>query len=181
MSFRLGLGHIALDFAATLGARAAAPVERLPRTTELAAWLQTSGAVPDLPAEMAVTEVQLREARKLREAIHSLIVASLDSTLPSPADIAFVNAWAQRPTGLPQLTSTLALEVDTDRAAEGALADIARQAIELVTGDDIGRVRRCEGCLLLFLDRSRPGRRRWCSMDRCGNRSKTARYRAKNI
>ena len=28
-------------------------------------------------------------------------------------------------------------------------------------------------------DRSRPGRRRWCSMERCGNRDKTARYREK--
>ena len=92
MSFRLGLGHIALDFAATLGARATEPVERLPRTTELAAWLQASEAVPHLPAEMAMTDVQLHGARKLREAIHSLIVASLDSTPPSQPDITLVNA-----------------------------------------------------------------------------------------
>jgi predicted RNA-binding Zn ribbon-like protein len=29
----------------------------------------------------------------------------------------------------------------------------------------------------MFIDHSRPGRRRWCSMERCGNRAKTARYR----
>ena len=179
MSFRLGLGHIALDFVATLGARAAEPVERLPRTTELAAWLQASGALRDLP-QVAVTEVELREAKNLREAIHSLIVAAIDSRPPSEQDIKLVNACARRPIGLPQLTSSLTLKADTDRAAEGAIAGLARQAIELITADDIDRVRRCEGCSLLFLDRSRPGRRRWCSMDRCGNRSKTARYRAKN-
>jgi predicted RNA-binding Zn ribbon-like protein len=33
----------------------------------------------------------------------------------------------------------------------------------------------------MFIDRSRPGRRRWCSMERCGNRDKTARYRQRRL
>lgn len=60
---------------------------------------------------------------------------------------------------------------------ESALAQIACDAIDLLSGSDLARVRRCAGCSLLFLDRSPPGRRRWCSMDSCGNREKTARYR----
>ncbi|MFE7743242.1 CGNR zinc finger domain-containing protein [Nocardia sp. NPDC057455] len=39
------------------------------------------------------------------------------------------------------------------------------------------RVRAAGDCGLLFVDASRPGRRRWCSMDRCGNLSKVRRYR----
>jgi predicted RNA-binding Zn ribbon-like protein len=41
------------------------------------------------------------------------------------------------------------------------------------------RVRRCAGndCLLTFVDTSRPGRRRWCSMERCGNRAKVRAFR----
>jgi predicted RNA-binding Zn ribbon-like protein len=60
-----------------------------------------------------------------------------------------------------------------------ALARIARETVEFMTGAELGRLRSCAGCTLLFIDRSRPGTRRWCSMERCGNRSKTANYRRK--
>jgi predicted RNA-binding Zn ribbon-like protein len=43
--------------------------------------------------------------------------------------------------------------------------------------EELARVRSCARCTLLFVDRSPPGTRRWCSMERCGNRSKTAHYR----
>ena len=55
----------------------------------------------------------------------------------------------------------------------------AHAACSTVPAPASARVRTCAGCSLLFIDRSRPGRRRWCSMDRCGNRDKTARYREK--
>ncbi|MCL9761259.1 CGNR zinc finger domain-containing protein [Frankia sp. AiPa1] len=37
----------------------------------------------------------------------------------------------------------------------------------------------CAGpdCRALFLDGSRPGRRRWCSMNTCGNKAKKAALR----
>jgi predicted RNA-binding Zn ribbon-like protein len=59
------------------------------------------------------------------------------------------------------------------------MATIARDAIELFTSDHAGRIRECANprCILLFVDTSRPGKRRWCSMDRCGNLAKTRRYR----
>ena len=45
------------------------------------------------------------------------------------------------------------------------------------------RIRRChaEGCVLWFLDTTRNGTRRWCSMDLCGNRSKVRRHRARRV
>ena len=39
------------------------------------------------------------------------------------------------------------------------------------------RVRACARCGWLFLDSSRGGRRRWCSMSTCGNREKASRHR----
>jgi predicted RNA-binding Zn ribbon-like protein len=34
-----------------------------------------------------------------------------------------------------------------------------------------------EECRRVFFDRSKPGNRRWCSADLCGNRHKTRSYR----
>jgi predicted RNA-binding Zn ribbon-like protein len=59
------------------------------------------------------------------------------------------------------------------------LSTLARDAIDLFTGPLSGRIRVCaaDDRGLLFVDASRPGRCRWCSMDRCGNLSKVRRYR----
>ena len=97
-------------------------------------------------------------------------------------DIALVNGWAAKPPPVERLT----LGADGRLAAAGVaqtaaalLALVARDAVELLTGPLRDRIRECEGhgCTVLFVDASRGGRRRWCSMDVCGARSKMAAYR----
>lgn len=60
-----------------------------------------------------------------------------------------------------------------------ALTPIALSAVEVAGSTDPGRLRDCdaEDCTRWFVDTSKGGRRRWCSMARCGNRAKAARYR----
>lgn len=59
-----------------------------------------------------------------------------------------------------------------------------RAARDLVTlrAQRPDRIRRCANpdCVLYFLDTSRPGTRRWCSMSACGNRDKTRRHYERN-
>jgi predicted RNA-binding Zn ribbon-like protein len=52
-----------------------------------------------------------------------------------------------------------------------ALATIARDAARLLGGPRATRIKECEhpDCSLVFLDETQSGRRRWCSVDRCGN------------
>ena len=51
---------------------------------------------------------------------------------------------------------------------------LALSAAELVTSKDMAKLHMCPGdaCHWLFLDVSRNGTRRWCSMASCGNRAK---------
>ncbi|MGB2591822.1 MAG: CGNR zinc finger domain-containing protein [Candidatus Acidiferrum sp.] len=58
------------------------------------------------------------------------------------------------------------------------LAAIARSAAEIIAEGPGARLRACSNpsCGLLFYDVSRTKRRRWCSMSRCGNRSKVAAF-----
>lgn len=67
----------------------------------------------------------------------------------------------------------------TSVTATDSLSSIARDAIDLLSGDLRSRIRECENpkCGLMFVDASRPGKRRWCLMKRCGNMIKTSRYR----
>ena len=65
------------------------------------------------------------------------------------------------------------------REAVYRTAKAARDAIGLFTTADARRMRECASpeCGLLFLDLSRPGRRRWCSSNACGGKARAAAYR----
>ncbi|ERK71913.1 hypothetical protein N136_01733, partial [Leifsonia aquatica ATCC 14665] len=62
-----------------------------------------------------------------------------------------------------------------------ALGTIARDAVRLFGPEADGRIRECsaDDCDLVYLDTSRSGNRRWCSMQRCGNRAKVRAHRAR--
>jgi predicted RNA-binding Zn ribbon-like protein len=122
---------------------------------------------------------RLRHARKLREAIYRTLSAARDGQTPDSGDVRLLNEWARQPPPCPQLSPTLKLSMTAADPCGAALAALARSAIELIAGPELAQIRNCAsaGCSLMFIDHSRPGRRRWCSMERCGNRAKTARYR----
>ena len=52
-------------------------------------------------------------------------------------------------------------------------------AVRLLSSPELASVRKCAapGCGWLFVDGTKNGSRRWCSMSVCGNRDKVRRYR----
>jgi predicted RNA-binding Zn ribbon-like protein len=175
--FRLGLGHPALELVATLAGRRREPLERLDSPETLADWLGQAGLV----AGATCTEEHLAGARELREAVYRLVEAARTEKRPRPADVRVLNVWAAVAPPVPELDARLQTTWRAPDLTAAALGTLARSAVALLTGPDLARVRNCADptCSLLFIDRSRPGRRRWCSMDRCGNKTKTARYRTR--
>jgi predicted RNA-binding Zn ribbon-like protein len=171
--FRFGLGHVALDFLATLGGPAGNRIERLAAPGDLSRWIAEAG----IAAGASASRKLLDDARELREAIRRLLDCARQGRRPGASDVTLVNEWARSPVIAPQIGRDFARVLVGPDPVTGALARIARESVEFMTGPELARVRNCAGCTLLFIDRSRPGTRRWCSMERCGNRDKTARYR----
>jgi predicted RNA-binding Zn ribbon-like protein len=68
------------------------------------------------------------------------------------------------------------------QSPESLLFPIARSLADLICTEDFSHVKACEGpqCTLLFIDRTKRHRRRWCSMAVCGNRAKQAAHRIRN-
>src|SRR5262245_5817814 len=68
---------------------------------------------------------------------------------------------------------------DTKNALDRMLWHIADSAAEMLTTDDLTRLRGCPGkdCGWLFLDVSKNSRRQWCDMQACGNLAKVRRFR----
>ena len=69
----------------------------------------------------------------------------------------------------------------TSRRSTRSSAPIVLAAAELLTSPQRLKIRACaaEDCGWLFLDTSRSGRRRWCTMESCGNRAKARRFHAR--
>jgi predicted RNA-binding Zn ribbon-like protein len=173
--FRFGLGHVTLDFLATLGGRPGSQIERLAAPRDLSRWIAEAG----IAATSHPSRELLDDARELREAIRRLLDCARQGGRPSASDLSLVNEWGRSPVAAPQIGPGFTRVSVGPDPVTGALAHIARESVEFMTGPELARVRTCAGCTLLFVDRSRPGTRRWCSMDRCGNRNKTAHYRQK--
>lgn len=55
-------------------------------------------------------------------------------------------------------------------------APIVKSAYDLLLSDKLHRVKQCSNCGWLFLDGTRNGKRRWCSMQDCGNSVKALEY-----
>jgi len=116
----------------------------------------------------------------------SLLVAraALRELLEHPADpqaIAAVNAVLAHGRIRPVLTGDGPGELVEVDDAERALAFAAARELLGLLSTDAGRLKRCggDGCVLWFLDATRSGTRRWCSMAGCGNRTKVRRHRAR--
>ncbi|MFC9839584.1 CGNR zinc finger domain-containing protein [Rhodococcus sp. NPDC127530] len=172
--------QLSLDFVATVAKRDMGDIERLVTGDDLQTWLYVAGLPP---AVGMVTDSQLGSARKLREAINHLTRSRVDGRHPDPGSIDVINRAATF--GPPH--ATLSADGTTAVPAHPApveqiLSTIARDAIDLFSGDYRDRVRRCLGhdCSLYFVDRSRKGIRRWCSMAACGERASSAAYRRRH-
>jgi len=103
---------------------------------------------------------------------------------PGPGHVAIINDWAGQPPPRTWLEADDGqLRTRRDAATAAALvASVARDAVDLLGGPLADRIRECSAgdCALLFLDTSRAGQRRWCSMAACGARAKMAAYRARH-
>ncbi len=171
------VGRLCLDLAHTGDMGYGARFERLTTRSELRRWLSLGRLRLDA---VKPRRADLVTARSLRRAIWMVANAILDDVAPRAADVRLINRIGRRP-GLSRQLGPGARSMRWHMpTAASALVSIARDTVELF-GDDRqrARLRRCEnpGCRSVFYDDSRPGRRRWCASNRCGDRIRARLYR----
>ncbi|MEV7776027.1 CGNR zinc finger domain-containing protein [Kitasatospora sp. NPDC086791] len=178
--FHFDPGALCLELLTTGGPGEYARYEVLHRPEDLTAWLPQSRL--RLPADaVRVTAPDLTAARALRDALWRLAAAHAHGGPGTAEDYAALNRAAEHPPLVPRIApdGTAAAPLPADGSQ--LVSTLARDAIALLTGPHADRIRECgaHNCRLVFVDTSRPGRRRWCSMERCGNRHKVRALRAR--
>jgi predicted RNA-binding Zn ribbon-like protein len=199
IQFRRGAGRMSLDFIRTRRHRGTPrAAEELSDPAALTAWVHQLGPCPPEPAgdragshpsppaaaaRTPASPAQVAEARELREAIHELITAARGPGVTgcSAAARERINQAAAGPVPAPSLDGSGRLRWRAEDPVAATLALVARDALDLVGSGAAARVRGCANpdCGALFLDSSRPGTRRWCSMGTCGNQAKKETLRGR--
>jgi len=172
--FRFRGGNAAIDLTATLQARLKqAPRELLIQPEDLDRWLVSAGLVS---TSSGATDVDLATAHALREAIFAL-AKGLGEPETDAAARDVLNRIAATPAAVPVLCAEGGVALDGSVA--GLLSTLAREAVHLFGSESAAQLRQCqsETCTIFFIDASRSGDRRWCSMSACGNKAKVAEFR----
>ncbi len=193
--FDLSGGHVALDFANTVSKRPTAErIDRLPSYDDFLFFAREAGIVParvfdrlhsrarEAPGR---SQAALQQAIELREAIFEIFHAIGIHAKPPENALTIVNSALQSSGAHGGITSKgrhFSWEwVRMEDHLDSILWPIARAAAELLTSDELNRVRVCDSdkCDWLFLDTTKNQRRRWCDMKTCGNRVKAQRHYAR--
>jgi predicted RNA-binding Zn ribbon-like protein len=126
----------------------------------LPAWLDERGL-----------DSELERARALRHALRSLAIAN-NGPAPEAAAVEVVNAAAARLE--PQVDAGGSVRIASDG---DALDQVLACAFAAMLDGSWARLKACRNCHWSFYDYSPNRSATWCSMQLCGNRSKTRAYR----
>jgi predicted RNA-binding Zn ribbon-like protein len=172
---RFRTGRASLDIVHTGGDGPLAVWELLHDADAVAYWLGVILDVDAVRADPPRTDDVITLRRAIWTAVQRIIAGD---SVPRDAR-RIINEFASRPPVVPELTSHGEPTIVQPLTMDQALSTLARDAIDLFGGPLARRIRECDGpdCGLLFVDQSRPGTRRWCSMQRCGNLTKVRRHR----
>jgi predicted RNA-binding Zn ribbon-like protein len=141
--------------------------EWLGSDADLGAWL----AARELPAEGASVE----RFKAVREALRALLIANNERRAVPAAALGTLNAEAAR--------SPVAVRFGPrDAVLEGtdALGTILAAAYAGMAAGTWPRLKACRNCHWAFYDESKNRSATWCSMQLCGNRLKTRRFRSRH-
>ena len=187
-----------LDFVNTVGWRGRPEAtEHLRSYGDFLVWSRIAGLLRDTEARTLArrsrrhpsnAEEALRRVRALREALHRLLTDRVASRPPSASALRLVNRELARAPDRCRLAMRRGrLAWATHGASDGLLRPlwpVLWSATDLLTAPTTASetVKECagDGCGWLFLDTSRNGSRRWCSMSYCGNRAKASRFYARS-
>jgi predicted RNA-binding Zn ribbon-like protein len=184
--------HLALDFLNTLFAVSGKTVDAITTPPRLAAWLAAARirypeafAAMDPSEEKQVTPVVVTTAKELRRwLLEVLRQAGANHRLGSRARAVqtlnrVLSAGPRYRTLVPGSDGPVLRESVRSDKPVAVLLPVAEATAELLCHDNLSLVRKCgnDACVLWFYDRTKSKRRRWCSMEVCGNQAKVNAFR----
>lgn len=187
---RLLGGNLALDLVNTVEDRAGLQQDLLRSHVDLAKWGEHAGLLSTVQAvRLAGQAVQspnkatayLKRVVALREAVYRIFLAIAQGESPDEGDLRLLKAQYLEGLKKAQLSSTVhGFHWEWDpNTLETIGWRIAKAGMDLLSSEELERIRECPNCGWLFVDESKNSSRRWCSMEGCGSQVKARRQYAR--
>ena len=191
-SFTLVGGELCLDFANAVNwADQTHPKPRLKTYTDLIRWslqlnILTKGEAERFLRESRRQEQQAEDVIELawqfQDMIYRIFSNYIEHKIPRREDLELFNQALAEALTHQQITAKSDKFQwtwnDHELRLDRIFWPILRSTADLLTSDRLQRVKKCEGCGWLFVDKNN-GTRRWCTMRACGNRAKARRHYAR--
>jgi predicted RNA-binding Zn ribbon-like protein len=182
--------NLSIDFANTLEWRGSTARETLGGLADLINWLGSANALPSraigdlvrwFEAHPRRAVAVYEDAIAIRETLYRLLRTLAKGASPLEDELQQLNRALSETfprTKLERDGANLGWQIEVKPIAAGVLAPVLWSAADLLATSTASRLRECanERCLWLFIDDSKNGTRRWCSMQACGNRAKAHRH-----
>jgi predicted RNA-binding Zn ribbon-like protein len=171
--------ELCLDFVNTVNTRPLPTRDWFDSPAGARTWAAAVGF--DLDSTTVTPEV-LADIKEFRERLHRVFRALVDG-VPPAEEVAWLRERYARAVSNGSLEpggQAFAMSWQHSGPLEVLAHRIAESAFVLLTRGPLDRLGACPSCGWLFVDTSKNGRRRWCSMATCGARDKARRhYRVK--
>jgi predicted RNA-binding Zn ribbon-like protein len=170
--------NLAIDFVNTTILKFGIPYELLNSKADFILWVKDAG----LSLTSDATELDLQNIYAFRQALKVLFEDKMSAQTLSKQALDTLNSHLKNAPSQQQLLQTdieVTLHPLTNKLTLAAvLGEIAQQAAQVLVSTNKQPIKSCasEKCILMFLDTSRAKKRRWCSMEWCGNRAKAATF-----
>jgi predicted RNA-binding Zn ribbon-like protein len=126
----------------------------------------------------AVSGAGHRRALELRSALRSFLQLSAECRAEAPERVKTLKQMIER---YPLVVSETPAAIFTLQPAAEAngLGKVVTELFRLAESGRLDRLKICDSaeCQWVYFDRSKPGNRRWCSSQLCGNKQKRRDYR----
>lgn len=196
-SFDTNAGRLVLNFTNTVNERPgydsstpATPIELLNSPEELLKWCgvieflsksELSAITKEWKADPDSAEKMLRKIISIREELFNCFYSLISKNTISTSKLEVLNELIEKLPNRTLIKDGKDLKLcwpSSLSILEKITAPIIQDAVDLLTTEDLSRLRVCgaQDCGWLFFDRSKNGRKRWCDMADCGNREKQRKY-----
>lgn len=190
-------GRVSLDFVNTVDPRHGEQQrEYLTKFEDFVRWCEDAGALPSEAGlhlleharnDPAAADRAFADALALRDTLYELFSSIAAGARPDGSALHALNQGHGEAMSYARVVPAHGgFTWEWDEAplrTHRPLWPIVKDAVELLTAGRPERIRECpgaDGCGWLFYDTSRNGKRRWCSMEVCGNRAKGRRHYARH-
>jgi predicted RNA-binding Zn ribbon-like protein len=179
-------GHTALDFVNTAEERGhPAAGDALVTPADLSLWGQRYGLLAPSVKLGADADDELIRARRARDLLYDVFAARVHGRPAASAQLAELAELARTAYGAARLqpADDLGIRWHWNRSDLATVRHVAvTSGVELLRAEPSPRLKQCPGdhCGWIFIDTTKRGNRRWCSMSECGQEAKSERRRARS-